>query len=239
MTPENKQKLLSATREAARALLEDVSHLREVLARTEQSPAELRRLSTTVRRLLTDGELSAVAAPRIGRIKLTCPNNDLVHAALGSRQTFFCSGGVRLLGMDIRGPVFGQEGINVDGWGQAPPLTLNTDRFLKERVICLNGEWVSRGAVITYVANVTSGAHTTIPKTAHHKLLARVRAVATYQRGIININFDAINTNAVAFSYSTTAMDPVLVELLAAIHCLVSSSDTHNLESVIAQELQE
>jgi hypothetical protein len=66
---DNSEERRALTREIAAVLLEDLAHMRAVLARPEPSRAEFRNLSATLRRILVaDRDLTAVAAPRIGRI---------------------------------------------------------------------------------------------------------------------------------------------------------------------------
>ena len=56
-----------STRETAAAFIEDMRHLRDVVNKPDAT--ELRRLTNILRRLLIDGDLGKIAAPRIGRFE--------------------------------------------------------------------------------------------------------------------------------------------------------------------------
>ena len=61
------------------------------------------------------------------------------------------------------------------------------DGFLSQKILCLGGEWVSRGAVIKYVANVASGVHSTVPEDPEHLLIARIRNCVTQKKSGKNV----------------------------------------------------
>jgi hypothetical protein len=240
LSPENKKKLLETTREPAIALVEDVEHLRQFAGRQDPTPAELRRLSGILRRLLVERDLSNVAAPRIGKILLNAPDNKAFYKA-NNNYVFFASGGADAFGATFRG-ISISAGASSRTQG-APPdrmVQLSLDGFLSQHVLCLKGQWASRNAVVKYVANVTSGVHSKTPNKEDEKLLSRIRSVVSYEPTTtfprISIGFDAINTETVEFTYSPAKLDPVLLELLATIQFIVASPDVHKLEAAIAAE---
>jgi len=67
-------------RDSAAALVEDLAFFREVVARPEQSPGELRRLSVTARRLLVDEAIKMLGAPRTGVPTFRRPDNTEMEA---------------------------------------------------------------------------------------------------------------------------------------------------------------
>ena len=115
------------------------------------------------------------------------------------------------------------------------------DNFLSQKVVCLDGNWASRRDVIKYVANVAHGVHAGKEESDEDKLVGRVRSCAKLSDENGNIVFD-IDVNAVQgtprpFSYDPRAIDPILLELLAAAHYMVTSPDVLRPEAILAQEL--
>jgi hypothetical protein len=239
LSPENKKKLFEATRESAIALAEDVAHLRLYAGKKNPTPGELRRLSSILRRLLVERDLSTVAAPRIGTLRLNAPDNNPFYKA-NDDYVFFASGGAEAFERAYRG--LGISKGTRSRTREAPPdrmVALSLDGFLTQRVLCLTGQWVSRNSVIKYVANVTSGVHSKTPTKEDEKLLSRIRCVVTFAptpTPLISVNYGAIIEETAEFVYSPDKLDPVLLELLATIQFVVSSPDVHALEAAIAAE---
>lgn len=240
LSKEVRQELLRTSRGAAQALAEDIPHLREVLARPDPSPAELRRVSAILRRLLVERDLSIVAAPRIGRIHLLAPDNKPAIKS-GRQYLFFLSGGVDLFGTSTR-PCMIESGDQtpLPDFDHSRRIAVQLDGFVSQPTLCLNGTWISRGAIIKYVANITSGVHSRMPEEEEERTLERIRSVVTFSRtslGMANIHvdFDAINIGPKDFSYSETRIDPVLIELLSAIYFLVTSPKVLALEQFIRE----
>lgn len=251
MSEDHRKERLALTREAAAALLEDLQHIREVLARADPSRAELRRLSVTLRRILVERDLSKVAAPRIGRIKLKAPDNKPVVKSNTKRPIlFFGSGGVEAFGVTVRCSILerGAKARPLPDFHPGHTVDLRLDGFLSQPVLCFQGEMVSRARTIEYMANVASGAHSGSPKTAIsdkqsvYKTLSRIRFVSSYsvKDGVTTIAMDisAATGDDPPFKYTPDSIDPVLLELLAAAHYLMISEDTAKLEQVILEELK-
>jgi hypothetical protein len=102
LSAEQKTKLLATTKPAAAAFLEDMEYIRDVIARIETSRGELRRLSGVLRRFLVEGDISKIAAPRLGRVKLLAPDNKPFYDA--ERHLwfpFFASGGATVFGLKM------------------------------------------------------------------------------------------------------------------------------------------
>lgn len=252
LSPDKRAELIALTKEPAAALVEDIKHAREVLAHDAPSRTEIRHLSITLRRLLLqpDQDLAAVAAPRIGRIKLVLPDNKpVLKSAQKKPFPFFSSGGASAFGICIRAGMI-NEGAHVQSLnGFHPDRTVERrlKEFIDQPVLCIQGEWVNRDDVIKYVANLTSVAHSGAPKTAaKHKqstfsLLARIRncAAISLQDGTTRIAFhpDQLSTREPRFQYSRDSIDPVLLELMAAVHYLSISPNLIKLEEIIREEL--
>ncbi len=71
-----RQQMLADTKPAAAAFLDDIAHVRAVTHSKSPTPTEIRHLSNLLRRLMHEGDLSAIAAPRLGKIHLATPEND-------------------------------------------------------------------------------------------------------------------------------------------------------------------
>jgi hypothetical protein len=88
MAPEEKRlELVAASREAAAAFLEDLPHIRDIVAKNDPTRAEVRRLSAVLRRLLVERDIAKIADPRLGRVLLRAP--DLSSAYRAERKMPF------------------------------------------------------------------------------------------------------------------------------------------------------
>lgn len=254
MSSEQREERLALTRNTAIALIEDLQHLREVLAREDPSPGELRRLSGTLRRLLlgTDRDLSKVAAPRIGRIKLLEPDNKPVYKA--SRKgglKFFASARVSAFGFEHAAAMMNQgtKPLPLEDFDPGRTIEVRIDNFLSQRVLFLDGKWISRGDTIEFMANVAHGVHSGSPESAIRRkqevytLLDRIRHCVALTgtsggHATISVNWDAILSDARPIKYDPTAIDPVLVELLATAGFITNSPDVDRLEKIITKEIR-
>jgi hypothetical protein len=249
LSPEHRAKLLASTREAATHLVEDLQHFREVLARTDPSRGELRRLSAVLRRFLVEGDLSRVATPRIGKVLLRVLDNH-PHYKVETEwpHLFFGSAGVEAFGMWIRAASINKGGVPPLPRDYDPERTasVRVDGFLSQRVLCLDSRWVSRREVIKYVANIASGVHSGSPSTEEERTIARLRRSATYKVGTaetpndtmgLNFHLDGLSPPGNTFRYEADAIDPVLLELLAAVRLLIQSESVLELEQVILREI--
>jgi hypothetical protein len=258
VTPEQKAERVHATHQAAIAFVEDLDHVRAVEQRPDSSGGELRRLSVVARRLLVDGELGNIAAPRIGRFKLQMPDHSDVYA-LGDRVkdiVSFASGGSPVFGEIIdrtllinfgQVPVgedsaaFAQRMVGEHSVGASPnaKVSVALHNFMAQRVLCRNGQWGTRSDAIKYVANIASGAHTGTPRIPAELLISEIRhSGAAYRKvaGIFSLTLDGgdpINP----FTYDLNAICPVLVEVLAALHFMATSPDIVRLERAIRSEM--
>lgn len=234
---------ITATKEAAAALLEDLQHMREVLARDEHDRGEVRRMSALLRRIVLDGDLPAVAAPRMGRLTLTAPDNKPVYKAekLGP-YPLFQSGGAQVFGVWMRAAMVDRAASarELEGFDPERTVELNIDSFLSQRVVCIEGRWITRKSVIKFAANVASGVHSGSPTDDDEQAIARLRRSVSYSlKGqAAGISFDpgALTVSDAEFSYSPDNLDPVLVELLAAALFLTTSPGVVALEAAIRSE---
>jgi hypothetical protein len=114
------------------------------------------------------------------------------------------------------------------------------DGFLSQKVLCFNGQWVSRGDAIKYIANVAHGVHSTDPKAPNHELLKKIRYIATIslEGGKPLISFDpkAVATDEKPLAVNRRALDFILLQLMSAARYLTISPDILRLEDIIRQE---
>lgn len=254
LTAEQIAKLKADTLYACGPFLEDMAYLRKLLPAEQHSPADIRRLSGILRRLLVERAIPIIAAPRVGRIRIPEPDNKPIYRAAEREELeFFLSGGATLYGATFRAlavwsinPARLRPLVPIEG--QIDPgavVQVPADNFLNQKVLCLQRQWASRRDAIKYIANVASGVHAGEPDSDAERLVRRIRRCVTIlperKDGNISANIQ-VNMDAVAGAdppvvYNEHAFDPVLVEVLTAAHLLCESSDVKGLEEVVAREL--
>jgi hypothetical protein len=247
LTPEQRDELRAASGHAAAAFLEDIRYFRDILNRDEVSAAEIRRASVTLRRLLTDREIHAIASPRIGRFLIEMPKPRPAHLPV---PAFYLHGGMGFGGMQIAAcGIFPGKAFNdseakseYEEWKPASRESARLDNFLSAFVLPYGGMWLTRAQVILFIANLSSGAHSGTPKEPHERVLAIIRRVAKINHPRTGKPFLAVTPDAVKNSdspllYSANEIDAVLFELMATMHFLVHTPDTSRLETAIRDEL--
>jgi hypothetical protein len=227
-----------STRETAAAFIEDMRHLRDVVNKPDAT--ELRRLTNILRRLLIDGDLGKIAAPRIGRFEVLSPDN---KPFLNFQYEFFGSASVICFGIYVRAAsvqTTAAKQPNVAGFDPNRTVELGLHNFLRQRVLCFQNQWVTRQQAIKYIAHIGSGVHSGVAKEGIDKAIARIRKCAAYRAigDTCNLSFDiaAFGQKEPPFRYTPEAIDPVLVEVLAAGHFLQLSPDIRRLEDDIRSE---
>lgn len=248
LSPEMRDQLLEKTRESAVVFLDDIKYIREVVAKDDTDSGEIRRLSGTIRRLLVHREIAKIATPRIGRLLLLAPDNKPYYKSVKKNHiVFFLSGRVNVFGWN--GTICATElpaetpdnelmqAVMPEDFDLNRTVELRLENFLTQHVLYYQGEWVSREAVIKYVANVASGVHTTTAKTEEEKLLAKIRSgnyLSIEEAGVhIELMKHGSDSDETEFKHTPNAVDPVLIELLAASHFLSISPDIKKLETII------
>ena len=73
--PDQLAKLRADTLAAGAAFIDDLQHLRAMLAAEAPAKDDIRRASLALRRLFVDGEIRRLAAPRLGRLHFDVPDN--------------------------------------------------------------------------------------------------------------------------------------------------------------------
>ena len=247
LSAEQQAKMLASSRESAAALIEDLVHLREIVNRVDPIRGELRRVSAVMRRLLVERDLAIVAHPRVGRFNFCAPDNNPILAANDKQPyLFFLSGGAQISGFRFRVISVGGESSHrpFDDFNPDRTVEMRLDGFLAQPVLCLQGTWVSRRDAIKYVANFNSGVHSKSPQTDEEKIMKKIQLcleISASNNGVsVTYNPNQIPNPLGAdqpLGYSPESIDPLLIELLAAIHFLLISPDLRKLEAIIKSEL--
>lgn len=256
LSSEKRAEMLAQSREAANAFVDDIIEVRRVLATEGASIPEARRLSAILRRLLVDRDLAVIASPRMGKITLLAPDNKPIYThERNNPPRLFVSGRVRILGWDgiimvrmFRGAGHPDnvppERLFPSNFDIARCAAVRLDGFLAQHVICFHGEWISRRAIIKYVANVASGIHSGTPTDREDTILAHLRRsshIRLDDRGIHVHLPDVVNDRSrqeISFRpLAPNSIDPVLIELLSAAHFLSVSPDIVELERLVKIEL--
>ncbi|RWK17051.1 MAG: hypothetical protein EOR43_28830 [Mesorhizobium sp.] len=243
LDPTLRDQLLASTRHAAEAMVEDLQHIRVLVGKVDQTRDELRRMSAILRRLLVDGDLSAIAAPRVGKITIQSPDNTPFYKAISPQNTqFFLSGGAHIFGLAIRGMLAAIPSLGIMNYDPERMIPLRIDNFLSQRVVFWKGDWISRGEIIKYVANVAAGVHSGAPQTLKEKLLADVRhqfVIGLRGEGIgIAIRPADQEYDEDKLGMTAAAIDVTLIELFAAARFLVESREIIELEELIRAEIK-
>lgn len=236
--------LKAETRDLAASVVEDLEHIREVIARRDPIRGELRRLSAVLRRLITDDEINRAAACRTGRVKVLQPDTrPIIKASEKNPLEFYCTGGASVFGMTIASAMaHAGPALFVGDYHPERTVEVDVGSFVKQPVLCVRGEWATRGAVITYVANVASGVHSKRPLTEADRIIGYARGMATFKieneaPTVVMHPSKAFVAEHTPLPYEPASIDPVLVELLATATFVAGSPGVINLEQSIRDEL--
>ena len=141
------------------------------------------------------------------------------------------------------------KGLN---FNPARRISLNLERFLSQRVLCLGGNWITRLEAIKHIAYWGQGIHLEGDKrTWADEVATEIRKSCTYiatTSGLqvqlfkdspywdLNIKFDEQGERQ-PMEASLATVDPLLVELLAAAQFMAESPKILELEASIREEL--
>lgn len=239
-----KAEMRATTLEAAVALVDDLEHIRSVLAKQDPTPGDIRRLSGLLRRILIDRILTVVATPRVGRIMLLVPDNKPIIASNRSLPVpFYASAGASIFGISISCALqdFGGKPRDLGTFHPDSTASVRLDGFVNQQVICLGGQWITRGDVIKYIANIAHGVHSSASKNEKEVLIERARHAASMSiiddMPTISFNPDVFSLSQLPPILDRKAVDFVLIELFAAATFLTKSPEVVELESIIAAEI--
>jgi len=185
LSPEEKLSMIAATYDAAKAMIDDLEHIRETIAKPLPTSGDLRRMSNLLRRLLIDngGDLRKIAPPRLDRrlylaAPASCPEagseQPWIFASFGSgglfgfrpevRFVFHDPGPTRIVAPLVSPPYVDAPRAEFSLYGadreqEHEIITLPLRGFLTQQVLYYGRRWISREEIIKYVANVASGVH--------------------------------------------------------------------------------
>ncbi|MBW9076960.1 hypothetical protein JNB84_03265 [Rhizobium pusense] len=236
---EQRQQLKTASADAAAALVEDLEYMRQLIAGTP-NPADIRRLSALLRRILVERDLELIAAPRVGRIKIPALDLKPIHKADVAKPFILVCGAIgKLYGVEYGSFCLSEGNFNSDNIGFDPSslISLKLDSFLKQRVLSFQGSWVTRSDVIKYVANVAQGVHSGSPRTDEDRTVARIRsglAVSLVDgQPKLTINQAIFSDTDVAIRLDKSHVDCALLVVFGTAYNLVESAEVQNLEKAI------
>jgi hypothetical protein len=243
LASEKAAELVRATRDKALAFAEDVPHLRELLEKPDQTRGEIRRVSAVLRRLLVEDDLKGIAAPRNGRIELLAPDNNPAYKVIKPENTaFFLSAGAKVLGIELRAAMHAHPALKFENFDPDKRVKLSLDDFMKQRVLFWQGRWITRSAIIKYVANVAQGVHSGTARDADELIISDARkrmAIGFDKDGMLTILM-AVEPQEVKekpFELSASAIDLALLEIFSTVRFLIESPQVIELEGIIAKEL--
>jgi hypothetical protein len=247
---EQRNRLIADTRDAAAAFVEDMDFLREAVVRKDTSRREIRHLSAILRRLIVERDISKIAAPRLGKITITAPDNRRDYRKSEQHPCLlFISAGATIHGVGInRIAVFNVRERHDELFRMTPDekverttAQLNLDQFAQQKVLCYRGQWITRQKVIKYLANIASGVHSGAPEEEDDEVLSKMRSSSSLSVRGDNVSVSlfehGLDTDSLTISHAPNSVDLVLVETLAAANWLTVSPMLANLEAIIRSEL--
>jgi hypothetical protein len=246
LTDVERAAMIRATHETAVAMADDLQHMREIIAKPEPTPGDIRRMSNLLRRILIDhgGDLRKVAPPRLGkRLELVAPDLEpLERAGEEEPWPFLSAGFANVLGIGLTALTIppDRQPKAVDDYRPSKTILLSLDRFRSQKVACFRGRWVSRDDMIKYVANVAHGVHSSDPKEENHELLRKIRYIATAQidgeMPVVSFNVYVPDQADKPLSFDRRTLDFLLIQLLSTASYLTDSPDVIELERIIQRE---
>ena len=244
MTQEDyKRERRKKTREKADALLDDLSFFRALMQSGSVTAGDIRRMSAQLRRILVDEILEQVASCRIGKIKVMAPDiTPLVQSNKKYPIPYLGVGGAAIFGVYVAMMMLdrGSKPRELSGFNVGNKVTLAPADFMKQGVMVLEGQWISRRQVIRYIANVADGVHGGEHKDELDWLIRRARHASTMslRDGIPTFmaNLEPFSLVELPALISRDKIDGVLLELWSAVSYLLESPDVQQLEAYIEQE---
>ena len=249
LTNKPRDQLIDETRGAAIALYEDFQVLKDVCAKVDTNPVDLRQASAILRRLIVEGELARVSSPRVNRLHLEAvDNNPIYRAERSGGLVSFVSGGAVIHGVYMAAGMVNEQGrpLKIEGYHPDTLEAFRLKTFAEQRVVYSQGEWFTRQQVIKFVANADHGVHGHGARQDWEKRLLnfRLELSVSLVEGPDGKHMPAITwqdgKNAgeiIAEKYDPSRVNGVLLELLATMHFLVQSPEMIALVDVIKQEI--
>jgi len=240
--PDIAQEQRVKTREAAAAFVEDISHMRRLMASEFPERGDIRRLSAVLRRLLIDdnGDLRKIAPCRIGRVELLA--EDTKRYVKSDPAFYFNCRGVIIAswpGNPRDWPTWSQAGDAK----QPDKINLSIDGFVGQSILCFNRLWIKRGSLIKHIANKGSGVHSPSQVIQTPEDLAIEQARRALVRKLVNGNHSILLNQAMfghqfkQEKYDTESLDPVHLALVGTADLMLASPSLLELERTILTEI--
>ena len=149
---------------------EDLRVLGEIWQRKQINAVELRTSVSTIRRLVIHNDLARCASPRLHKITYDVPQNKaFIHACQNGVFLFWQSGGAAVFGTHMRcaalsNPKALPKAVRAHErkLQKLPPFStvpMSRDGFLKQKVLFLQGVFMTRHQVLSFAANKAGDAH--------------------------------------------------------------------------------
>ena len=232
--------LRASTHDAALVLVDDLQHVRQIVTQEMHSAGDVRRLSNQLRRILVEGDLRKIAAPRLGKIEIDAP--DLRHIYRADEKKpflFIAADGLQTHGLQMAAMRM-DEGPNareIPGYHPDQMVRLRIETFQNQKILCVRGAWVTRADVIKYIANVASGVHSGDAKEPAYKLIRKIRhaCIVTVNNGVpsISFNIEVLASDDPPISFNPAVIDIALMHLISTAQFLTSSENVIELGRLI------
>lgn len=241
--------LVEQTREAAVALSEDFSVLRDIHEKAETRAVDLRHASAILRRWLVEDQLSRVGNPRVGRLHImTIDNNPIYREARRGEIVSFVSGGAIIHGVYLACGMMnrGERSLELADYHPEKLETLRLETFLKQRVIYYQEDWFTRQQIIKYIANADHGVHGHGPREDWEKRLSQFRQEISVSlidgpdgEPMPSVMWQSGSQAAeiIPAHYDPRKVNGVLLEILSTINFLVKSPEVVALIKCIQDEI--
>jgi hypothetical protein len=225
-----------ATYHVAKALADDLQHIRKLLNEPKPTPGDIRRLSAWLRRILVEGDLNKAAAPRVGRIQIDAQD---LKAFWNTKWEILLVNAADVFGITTSTVVAARTPVPIPQ-PPYPSIKLTLDTFLSQKVICFQGEWATRRDAIKFVANKAQGIHTTDVQSSVEKMLLNIRhMIVTHVNGedtVTTTNLYRPSDPEGPFKAGKFEIDSVQMNLVATAKVLVDSEEVRALEEIIEGE---
>lgn len=239
----------AATYEAAIILADDLRFIRQILIKREVKAGDVRRISVLLRRLLIEGEITEVAAPRIGRLLFEVPEYKEDHRSNAGLWVFYATSVPPMFGLPLEalsGIFHGKVDPNQEtGGGLVLPSTtgpdagriqLRLDGFMNDQIGRHGNTAIKRRDIIKYVSYKGFGVHARGQDEEIFKLIEDARYCLTIRMNPTGIQLNVSDLGRKPPNYEHSDIDVALMHLFSTAYYLCKSPMVQQLEEVIAQE---
>lgn len=225
-------------------VLEDLEHLCSVVSKPDPENVDLRVITPILRRLLVEKELEKITNIRRLPLSIQVPDTRaVVRACKGAKIAVYQSASVSIFGVYIATLMLsqGRQSPRLPGYHPDLKTSMSLVDFRHQQVFFAGGQFITREAVIKYVANKAGGVHFDDNRKGDNHRLDMVRkmieiSLPTNQPGP-SISVSPIPRSSVIprLEISTQHIDPVLLEILCTGRFLCESPELASLISDLSQ----